>query len=556
MSTTIATPLWPSTTNITTVTYEQNTSLSTSDFIVVTIYIIILVFGFSGNLIVVHYFGFRNKVRRLYHIYLIHLAIADLISATVTSVYFMLSVVSGYTWYLGEFSCKLISIIAPVTVNVSAWLLVSIAHERYRGIISPFKPRLTKLRIHLTVAAIWFVSFLILTPYALSVRLSEGWCRMSWSSPVYELTYAVVTLVFQSLLPIIYMTFTVTRILHVLRNRMTEGNVHVSTRSKLSNFSRETSFMSNSFHTSTTTKYSSSQEIQRGEKQHCTLMEENSPCQQNSPHLTYEQPSPNTHRQQNLSPISLNSTISQLRTESKAKTLSVPSLVVAMEYSVKNKQKLYEVADCSPTNLEPLLKKTQSVLLSRKKFSQNDSPTYFDIQNTSENKQTRSRSPSVEETIPEKPFSTAPSFRRGGSVRITEPRSNRGSIYRKFCKLFTSDSKTKGNPVRQQQRIAMLVVTFSVFVVCSLPYNMFYVAAIVIYDFVKDHTQLDLLRHFHVWLSTLVVSNSIMNCFIYAGMDKGFQTYCKRIITCKCGRKEDIRRIGRGSPTRGSIRRH
>ena len=516
---------WPSTvaTNITTTAPPVSvTSMKTLDIIVVAIYIAILVFGFSGNLMVVHYFGFHNKVRRLYHFYLIHLAVSDLISATVTSGYFVLSVVSNYTWHLGEFSCKLITLIAPVTVNVSAWILVSIAHERYRGIISPFKARLTKLQIHLTVAAIWVCSFIILTPYALSINLKGLSCHVSWKNPVYELTYAVATLIVQSLVPIFYMTFTVTRILYVLRNRMTETKARTPN-SKHSNFSRNTSFMSNSYQTTVTTSSAKYNEDVKDRETERLI----------------------SQRRKNGDNISCD--IAKLTLQTKAKALSVPSLIISI-----NKEGNNEVPRCfditSKQNEFTTLKKTQSVFLLPQRLPPQvnvETPKNPICKNNSSTTRKSDMTCTTQDDTLNQSSSIRGSMRRKIEIAPTE------SAYKRFRKIFQVDSvKMKTNRARQQQRIAMLVVTFSVFVVCSLPYNVFYIIAIVIYDFIKDHTQLALLRNFHIWLSTLVVLNTIVNCFIYAGMDRGFQIYCKRIFTCKWYKykeEERLRKRNRGS---------
>ena len=530
--------------------------LSTSDIIVIFIYMAILVFGFSGNLLVVHFFGFKNKVERLYHIYLIHLAVADLISATVTSGYFIFTVVSGHVWYLGEFSCKLISVIGPVTVNVSAWLLVSIAHERYRGIISPFKPRLTKLRIHLTVAAIWFVSFLILIPYALSIQLVDGWCRMQWSSPAYELTYAVGTLVVQSLVPIIYMTYTVNRILHVLRNRMVRCGLHVYN-SKHSNFSRETSFMTSPIPTTSEGTNSSSllkknqnseednesnerdflmdhdlSKAKETDKQYsqglCRLAASHSSG--SAPNLSREI-SPNKssgkttlsqnalHNKRNISALNkkidlkrMRSSMQSRRTENNICVQSPKQHVSTSEDMLRNALEL-SVKFKSESEIKP--NNTQTSTAATGGLSQRFSRIFtFDSHDS--------------KSIPHS---------SNTSMSLNHQRG--GSIYQRLHRMFlpgdhNNNNKKKLNSARQRQRIAMLVVTFSVFVVCSLPYNLFYVAAIVIYDLVKDHSQFELLQNINLWVSTLVVSNSIMNCFIYAGMDNGFKLYCKRLVTCYC----------------------
>lgn len=532
-SRTNTTPLLP------TYNQQQPPELSTSDIIVIFIYTAILIFGFLGNLLVVHFFGFKNRVKRLYHIYLIHLAVADLISATVTSGYFIFTVVSGHTWYLGEFSCKLISVIGPVTVNVSAWLLVSIAHERYRGITSPLKPRLSKLRIHVTVAAIWFVSFLILIPYVLSIHLVDGWCRMQWSSPAYELTYAAGTLVVQSLVPIIYMTYTVQRILHVLRNRMVMSEPTKINNSKHSNLLPETSFMSSlqnseaNTNSSSTCLHSEGKESNETSERDSFLRKENTqPC-----HRPYRLDSkvkisnsfPNLSRaiSNDDNPISALTTRLLGRpttVQNKLNEFSFPiSILNRTRKAISTPQRKHAThnhnsAEHTCTSQDFETNHTFEPITKNK----NESPMVTENnKNTTIGRENKNHCNHIHSCL-HTTISGGLSQQKGSSV------------YQRFRRIFTPADSQKLNSFRQRQRISMLVVTFSVFVVCSLPYNLFYVSAIVIYDLVQDHSQFVLLQNINLWVSTLVVSNSIMNCFIYAGMDNGFKTYCKRLVTCCC----------------------
>ena len=115
--------------------------------------------GSIGNSLIICYLGSYKKHRAVFHIYLVHLAVADLICLTLTCVILVHGILSKWIWPLGSISCTLGYAIAPITINASAWIVVSISQERYRGIVTPFKSRLTENFIHLIVVAIWIAFF-------------------------------------------------------------------------------------------------------------------------------------------------------------------------------------------------------------------------------------------------------------------------------------------------------------------------------------------------------------------------------------------------------------
>ena len=87
----------------------------------------------------------------------------------------------------------------------------------------------------------------------------------------------------------------------------------------------------------------------------------------------------------------------------------------------------------------------------------------------------------------------------------------------------------------------MLIVTFSVHIVFSLPYNVFYVAAssiLVSVQFEHHDTLYKALSSANTWLSLFVVMNSITNCVIYGGLDLAFQAFCRRVFCCAKSRRQ------------------
>lgn len=84
--------------------------------------------------------------------------------------------------------------------------------------------------------------------------------------------------------------------------------------------------------------------------------------------------------------------------------------------------------------------------------------------------------------------------------------------------------------IKSQMTTQTLLLAFVIFVICSLPYNIFYVVAVYMFRY-GIYTAEEMQRHNKVygeiefWLSNLVVLNSIMNCVIYAGKFPTFRKF-------------------------------
>ena len=192
--------------------------LSDTDIVRLVIYCIVLVVGVFGNTLVIIFFTKKNN-RSLFDLYIVHLATADLLASLVTPPRLIYSLLHPEKWILGVTGCRMFSVIEPVTVNVSAWILTSIAHERYRGIVRPLKPRLARTRIHVTVFFIWVSSVALFIPYMYAMKMDGNTCFPKWSSMVSEFVYNISVLVLQSLLPLIIMSFALCKIVKSLKVR-------------------------------------------------------------------------------------------------------------------------------------------------------------------------------------------------------------------------------------------------------------------------------------------------------------------------------------------------
>ncbi|XP_028249396.1 C-X-C chemokine receptor type 1 [Parambassis ranga] len=96
------------------------------------IYIIVFVFGIIGNSVVVFVVASMKRGRASTDVYLMHLAIADLLFC-LTLPFWAVDVHFG--WSFGNFSCKLLSGFQEVSVYSGVFLLACISVDRYFAIV-------------------------------------------------------------------------------------------------------------------------------------------------------------------------------------------------------------------------------------------------------------------------------------------------------------------------------------------------------------------------------------------------------------------------------------
>ena len=123
---------------------ESGPHLDRERVIILILYITIFLAGCSGNSLILYYFGYKTKRNQLFNYYIVHLAIADLTASLITPLHFIYNIVMHDKWKMGVTMCKVVALIDPLTVNVSAWVVTSIAAERCRGITKPLKERCSR----------------------------------------------------------------------------------------------------------------------------------------------------------------------------------------------------------------------------------------------------------------------------------------------------------------------------------------------------------------------------------------------------------------------------
>ena len=97
-----------------------------------------------------------------YHFLIVNLAITDLLTCVCAPL--IISHLLKPNWELGIFGCKFLFdfslFVCPMS---SCWHLVLLSYARYRSIVQPLKPRISKKTFTFACLVIWLFSFLVVT---------------------------------------------------------------------------------------------------------------------------------------------------------------------------------------------------------------------------------------------------------------------------------------------------------------------------------------------------------------------------------------------------------
>ena len=97
------------------------------------VYILVFIFGFFGNIVVIYVLGYRKKKRNSGDVYMLSLACADFLASIAAPLVMINDLVTHYsTWLYGEAMCYALPTVLQGTICASGWSLVFISLDRYR----------------------------------------------------------------------------------------------------------------------------------------------------------------------------------------------------------------------------------------------------------------------------------------------------------------------------------------------------------------------------------------------------------------------------------------
>lgn len=166
--------------NETTSNLTEALPIETLTIVQVTCYAVITIVGTVANLILCGAL-LRKKQRNSSEYFILNLAITDLITCAVGTPLDMADILTQ-NWPFGAFMCKVVYPLQTALTAVSVATLTCMAIERYRAIITPFKPKKTGRFIKMTICAVWCLSVLLVSPYiaVLTHKHEELSCTEAW----------------------------------------------------------------------------------------------------------------------------------------------------------------------------------------------------------------------------------------------------------------------------------------------------------------------------------------------------------------------------------------
>ncbi|XP_065312829.1 uncharacterized protein LOC135922372 isoform X2 [Gordionus sp. m RMFG-2023] len=117
------------------------------------------------------------------------------------------------SWVFGSFLCRVLSMAQCMSVYLSALTLTVIAYDRYRVILYPFIPRMTMRGCLYRIMFMWIISTIISCPLAFFQKVVKypnnpsRYCEEFWPSSTIRISYSVVNIMAQFILPLIFISY-------------------------------------------------------------------------------------------------------------------------------------------------------------------------------------------------------------------------------------------------------------------------------------------------------------------------------------------------------------
>ena len=171
--------------------------------------------GVFGNLPIILSICRKRSLLKNNHYYLIlHLAICDFFFLLffVPDIY---STFSQSPWISSTsyFLCKTLSPTHTVFLNAGANFLVLISILRYRGIVKPLEPAVTRKRLKIFSCLVYIFSIICVIPYVVVLKFDGKYgCYEEWSTESHSLAYTIFLAGVQYFIPSIFLSITYMKI--------------------------------------------------------------------------------------------------------------------------------------------------------------------------------------------------------------------------------------------------------------------------------------------------------------------------------------------------------
>lgn len=153
---------------------------------VVLLYLLVCALGLGGNTLVIYVVLRHTKMKTVTNIYILNLAVADVLF--MLGLPFLVTQYVVSSWPFGPVLCRLVTTLDGINQFTSIFCLVVMSVDRYLAVVHPVRsarwrrPRVAKL----ASAAVWACSLLMSLPLVVFADVQEGLgiCNVCWPEPV------------------------------------------------------------------------------------------------------------------------------------------------------------------------------------------------------------------------------------------------------------------------------------------------------------------------------------------------------------------------------------
>ncbi|XGW17560.1 hypothetical protein V3C99_002283 [Haemonchus contortus] len=195
---------------------------TTENYVVVFTFITIFLLSVIGNALVIVVIMQQRAMRSITNIYLLNLAITDLMLSVVCMPPTLFSMVMN-CWIFGNTLCKVFAYLQPMVVTASAYTLAVIAFERYYAICRPLHSRIWQTRSHAyaMIMLVWVVALaanvLMLFMYEERPYNGNGLMCSPIHKPLYHFANQVYMTIVLLAVPLVIMTVLYGSVIRTLR---------------------------------------------------------------------------------------------------------------------------------------------------------------------------------------------------------------------------------------------------------------------------------------------------------------------------------------------------
>lgn len=158
---------------------KATSSIETLAIVQVTFYTAITIMGTIANLALCVTLLRTKHLRKASEYFVLNLAFTDLMTCIV-GIPLDIAVILIQHWPFGAFMCKVVWPFQTVLIAVSVGTLTCMAIERYRAIMTPFKPMFRQKVVKMVIFAVWCLSVILVSPYIVILEHKDRRCYESW----------------------------------------------------------------------------------------------------------------------------------------------------------------------------------------------------------------------------------------------------------------------------------------------------------------------------------------------------------------------------------------